>query len=388
MTDGTRGSLRSLREGNRDRLLGLLREHGALHRAELARRAGISRSTVSTIVSELLRDGLIVETDSSGRGGGLTLNPRAGAVVGFDFSADGVSGVLADLGHEVIGEAARSYAPDLPWAECLELGIRLADELLERSGLAWSRVLGVGVGVPGPVDQRTGELAGGARSPGWNGARPTATLTQRLGLPVAVANTAKVGALAEVTWGAARGCRDVIYLKLAAGVSAGLILDGKPFGGVIGAAGGIGHLPVVPDGPLCTCGGRGCLQLYTAVPALLASVQPMCGVLTVEEFLAKAAAGHRPCQRVLYDAASTLGRALGGVCNLLAPELVVVGGELAGAGEPFFTPLREALDRHAVPIVGSELRVVSSELGSRAGALGGVALALRTTGGRIRPPAA
>ncbi|TDE11209.1 ROK family transcriptional regulator [Jiangella asiatica] len=392
MVDTGNGSLRSLRESNRERLLGLLQENGVLHRAELARRAGVSRTTVSTIVADLLDEGIVVEVgddtdryaavDDVERKGsrprtGLSLNPKAGAVIGLDFSADAVVGVVADLGHEVLAEESHDLGAELPWENRLDVGVDLAKTLLARADMPWSRVVGVGLGVPGPVDQRTGEVGASSRSLPWAGAHAASDLSRRLNVPVSMDNTAHLGALAEIAWGVAQGCRNVIYVKISSGLSAGLVVDGRVFGGAIGATGALGHMPVDLDGPVCPCGSRGCLELYAAVPALVAQLQGMSRDLTIGHILSMVDDGHRAARRVLADAAGTLGRVLAGVCNLLNPELVVIGGDLAAAGEHYLAPLESTLLDHALPIVADQLRVVPGQLGDRAGALGAVACVLR-----------
>lgn len=393
MRDVVSGSLKSLREGNRDRLIALLREHGSLHRAELARRAGVSRATVSTIVTELLAEGLVVEPDGEEEGAagtrkrtGLTLNPRAGAVLGLDFSASTVYGVVADLSHEVVAEGARPLDDGLSWMERLDVGVQLSEAMLAEAGIDRQRVLGAGLGLPGPVNVVTGEVGASSRSLRWQGTNPAAQLSKSLGVPVAQDNTAHLGALAEVAWGAARGCQHVIYVKASQGVSAGLVIDGRVFRGALGATGGLGHMSVVPDGLVCSCGSRGCLEMYTAVPAIQEALAPVYGDLTFEEILDLAAQHQRPCLRVLRDAGLALGRGLAGACNLLNPERVVIGGELARAGEAYLDAVREGLEQYALPVATQQLGVAYGELGERAGALGGVALMLREgerTGERV-----
>jgi predicted NBD/HSP70 family sugar kinase len=171
----------------------------------------------------------------------------------------------------------------------------------------------------------------------------------------------------------------VIYVKASTGLSAGLVIDGRVFRGAMGSTGALGHMSVAADGPACPCGSRGCLEMYSAVPAVLAALKPMYGVLTFDQVLEMVDAGNRACVRALRDAAITLGRGLAGVCNLLNPDRVVIGGDLARAGEVFLSPLWDGLEQHALPIATEQLGVVRGELGERAGALGGVALILRET---------
>lgn len=375
--------MRSLRRGNRDRLLGLLRDHGALHRAELARRAGLSRTTVSTIVSELLDEALVVEADESRpdqggrRVGAVSLNPRAGVALGLDVSLTKVRAVVADLGHEVLADGVADLTEDLGWSERLDVSARLAEHLLTGIGLDVDRVVGAGIGVPGPVDRRTGQVAASSNSTVWEGVAAGLEFSRRLHVPVALDNTSHLGSLAEVVWGAGRGCRDVLYLKLATGIGAGLLIDGRVYGGAVGAAGEFGHLTVDESGPVCRCGNRGCLEVYASVPAVLDALRRSHGDLSLDQAIALGRAGDRACGRILADTGRLLGRAVAGVCNLLNPELVVVGGDLAGAGDLLLDPLRASVEQHALAIIAGGLRILPGELGDRAGALGGVALVLR-----------
>ncbi|QOR71099.1 ROK family transcriptional regulator [Ruania alkalisoli] len=385
MTDHVGGSLQSLRESNRERLIALLREHGALHRAELARRAGVSRATVTTIVNELLAGGVVVEGAGSEPANGgptakraaLTLNPEAGVIVGLDFSAGSVTGVIADLSHQVLADGTRALAPQLGWMGRLDVGVELIDEMRADAGVTGRPLAGVGLGIPGPVDWTTGEIGTSSKSLEWAGARPSAQLAERLGVPVRQDNTAHLGALAEAVWGAARGSRHVVYVKVSAGLSAGLVIDGQMCRGALGATGALGHTCAVPDGPLCSCGSRGCLELYAATPAILEAVRPHHPDASFEGVAERAADGDRPCRRALADAATMLGRSLAGVCNLLNPESIIVGGDLTAAGDLVMGPLRTAVTDHALPIATQALSIGWGDLGDRAGAMGGVALMLQ-----------
>ncbi|OZM78864.1 ROK family transcriptional regulator [Pseudonocardia sp. MH-G8] len=386
MTDTSHGSLQSLRQGNRDRVAELLREHGRLHRAELARRTGLSRTTISTIVSGLLADGTISEADGDGDGvapgtgrrkGLLSLNPDLGVVLGVDVSLSTVRVVVADTSHRVLQRGVTGLAGGLGWADRLDQAADLARSLVEAAGRSMVNVVGAGLGVPGPVNQDTGEVAASSNSLEWEGVRAAEELGRRLGVAVALDNTSHLGSLAEVVWGAGQGCRNVLYLKIANGIGAGFLIDGRIFRGAVGAAGEIGHIAVDDSGPACRCGNRGCLEVYTAVPAVLQALRPMYGDLTLSEALRHAEDGDRACRRVLADTGLLLGRTLAGVSNLLNPELVIIGGELAMAGELLLGAVRTSLARHALPIISGTARVVPGQLGDDAGALGGVALVLR-----------
>lgn len=383
----TEGSLQGLRQGNRARLLELLLHHGALHRAELARRAHLSRSTVSTIVADLVAEGLVVESTSNGvtahtgagrPGGLLKLNPAGRLAVGIDISYSTLRVVVADLAHTVLARAQGPTPVDESWMTTLDVGVQLIDRALAEAGAGREQVLGVGLGLPGPVDQTARTVGMSGSSLAWSGVRAEDELAERLGVPVTSDNTSHLGSLAESVWGAGIGCQDLLYLKLSTGVGGGLLVGGRIFRGAVGAAGEIGHMTVDDTGPACRCGNRGCLELYAGVPAVLAALRPVLGDdVTLEVVLGQLRRGNRACQRVIGDVGVTLGRTLAGVCNLLNPRRVVVGGELAGAGEVLLEPLRASLDRHALPIISGALEVVPGVLGGMAGALGGVVAVLR-----------
>jgi predicted NBD/HSP70 family sugar kinase len=197
-------------------------------------------------------------------------------------------------------------------------------------------------------------------------------------MPVALDNTARLAGLAELMWGAGAGVRNAVYVKMSYGIGTGLLFDYRILRGAIGAAGELGHFSVDYDGPVCPCGNRGCLELYASTRAIVAALQPVRGpAVTLQSAIAAARHGDRACARVIADAGRLTGRALANVCNLLNPELVIVGGDLAEAGDILLDPIREAVSAQALSLVSSSLRIVPAKLGSRAGAMGGVALVLR-----------
>lgn len=384
-------ALRGPRRSNRDLLIQLLRENGGLHRAELARRLGLSRSAVSMITAELIGEGLVVgvssavddvatpRTKRAGRAGeALTLNAVAGAALGIDYSPGEVRAVVANLAHDVLGATVERLAPSALWPARLEAGLVAVNRAIEQAGVAPDRFLGVGLGMPDPVDLSTGTVGRSRAGPTWSGVHAADEFASRLGVPVALDNTAHLAGLAEVMWGAGAGARNALYLKMSYGIGAGLLLDYRVFRGAIGAAGEIGHVSVDYEGPACACGNRGCLELYAGTLAILSALRPLRGSdVTLDAAMAAARRGDRACTRVIADAGRRTGQVLANVCNLLNPELIIVGGELSAAGDVLLDPMREELSRYALGLASSCVRVVPAKLGNRAGALGGVALVLR-----------
>jgi predicted NBD/HSP70 family sugar kinase len=182
-----------------------------------------------------------------------------------------------------------------------------------------------------------------------------AELHERLGVPVHVGNDANLGALAEVRGGAGRGADNVVYLMLSSGIGAGLILDGTLFTGHSGMTGELGHVVVDPDGVPCRCGHRGCLETVAGARAV------------------RARAGD---SEALREAGRTVGRVAGAVCNLVNPELVIVGGDLIVAGDALVEGVRAGVHETAIDAVWNDVSVVAAELGDQAELLGAIGLAL------------
>ncbi len=383
------GSLESLRELNRLRVVDELRRSGTASRAELARLTGLSRTTVASVVAELQGSGLVVEPPaeeapaSGGRGRPpvlLRLDPAAGIAVGLDFDHGHVRVALADLSSTVIAEGSAAYDVDHDASGALELAERLVAELLDGAGIDRSRVVGAGVGVAGPFDKRTGRMGSASILPGWSGIEPGVELTRRLGVHARVDNDANLGALGEASYGAGVGLGDVVYVRLGSGIGAGLVLGGRLHSGATGIAGELGHVTVRPEGDVCKCGNRGCLETVAAVGPLLAALGSARGhELTVADLVGLVAEGDIGARRVVHDAGRAVGRVLSDLCNSLNPGAIVVGGELSAAGDPLLDGIRESIDRYALPAAAAAVEVRPGSLGERAELLGALALVIADT---------
>lgn len=373
------------RADGRSRVINTLVRMGPLSRADLARHAGLAPSTVTGLVTTLQDEGLVslgarAATHAPGRPGTLlSLQRSAGLVVGLDFGKRHFTVAIADLSHEMLAEQWVGHEPDLPAGEHIAQARDLVDDALARLGADRSAVVGIAAGIPGPVHQSTGSLGDSTILPGWVDLPAAEALSAAFGRPVHVDNDANIGGLAEWMWGAARGTRHAIYVKLATGIGGGLIVDGTPYTGFGGTAGEIGHIRIEPRGAVCRCGRRGCLEAVTGSALVVSRVQiahPQ--VRTVDDVLALARAGDEHAVGVLAHCGTAVGTALGAVCNVLNPQVVVLGGELAAAGSVLGRPLTEALRAAAVRSAADDVDVRLGELGARAEVLGAVALALRS----------
>jgi len=377
------GSLASLRDRNRLRVVDVLRRRGTASRADIARETGLSRSTVSTIVGAMQRDGLLAERAGAaprGPEGGrppvlLAFQRSVGALAGIELGHDRVRVALADLAYGVLGE--ETLADDIAGdpAAALHAAAVAVDRLIAASGTPRDRVIGVGVALAEPINRETGVVRSDAIAPAWAGFDPAAVLEEELSLPIHLDGDANAGALADFIFGAAQGYDFAAYVRLSATIGIGLVLNGRLFRGAGGAAGELGHVVIDPNGPICRCGNRGCLETFAGGPALLDQLKRSHGDLTVPRLLELAAEGDRGCQRVIFDAGRVVGLALADLCNTVNPDVVVVGGELAAAGDLLLDPLRAAIRQHVVQTTATSVAVVASPLGDRAELMGALALA-------------
>ncbi|MFN8110428.1 MAG: ROK family protein [Thermoleophilia bacterium] len=384
--DPAPGSLEALRESNRARVVAALRD-GSASRAEIARRTGLSRSTVGTVVADLLATGAASEgpQHAPGRGGAgrpsvpISLKPAAGMALGIDLSHDGVRVVLSDLGHRALDEwweetpNADATDPD----EVLAMAADVVRARLAVLGMSAADVAGAACAVPSPIDPHTGVLGNESCIPCLAHVDVGSRLTALLGIAVAAENDANLCALAEHRWGVAPGYRNVVYAKFSRGIGAGLLLDGILYRGRHGSAGELGHTPVIPEGPLCRCGNRGCLEVLAGTEAVLDLVaNHYSGPPTIQSVVTAANAGDTVCRRAFRDVGTLVGTALAAATNLLNPDIIVIGGELVDAWPLMEASVREALDRAAIHRSAADVVISPSTLGRRGEAMGAVSLAV------------
>jgi glucokinase-like ROK family protein len=361
-----------------------LTTQGTTSRAEIARRTGLSASTVSGIVAALQRDGLVTEQtgiDGPGPRGGrpaatIALHRSAGVAVGVDFGKRHLAVAVCDLSHDVLAETWEEMEEDYP----ADLGLGRASELI-RAALADADVtaadaVGLGIGLPGPVHATSGTLGSSTILPGWSGVR-LGDVEQHFELPVYIDNDANLGARAEAAWGAGRGADPFVYLKAATGIGCGLIANGNVLSGVGGTAGEIGHISVQEEGDICRCGSRGCLETVASAPAVCRMLERTLGdALEPEDVIRRARDGDLVCARALADAGRYIGVATATLCNLFNPQRIAVGGSLGTAGDLLLNPMRESLGLRAIPSAAADAEIVQAELGERAELLGALALVL------------
>lgn len=372
--------LARLRRGHEELLLGLLRKHGPLSRGQLGRHSGLSRTTLYDIIAELVAGGAVVvstpDRDPALRRRGrpvetLTLNPEAGQAIGIDFARRAVHVAAINVAHEVIGSASEPHAADLGWDERVDLAERLVGALAGGT-LRLGALSAIGVGVVGPVGAPGEEAvrAGDVGGLPW-------LLGKRFGVPVLVDNNTRLAALAESTWGAAAGDQEVLYLRLSHGVGGGLVVGGSLHRGAYGLSGEFGHVTVDSAGVRCECGGTGCLETVASVGAVLDAYRGAGRHADdLPAFLAALESGDTAALGLLRTVGTQVGTVLAAVCNAIGPGVIVIGGELAEAGDALFGPVEAGLSAHVMPNSRHRVDLRPATLGEAGAALGGIALVL------------
>lgn len=342
---------------------------------------------MSSLVAELLEEGIVVERPDSARpapspSGGrpatlLSLEPSSGGFVGVDFGREIVRVAVANRAGELLVDARSDrleIAHEAPQA--LAVAEAMVSSVLGEAELQPDRIISAGVAVSAPVRADSPDFASGVIFPSWAQINVAEFFGERLGVPVHVGNDANLGALAEATFGAGHGTRNLFYVGLSEGIGGGVIIDGRIYPGQTGAAGELGHIVVNPDGQVCRCGNRGCLATVAGGAALTAALRQIHGPeMTVDDLIALSHDRDPGAARLLADAGEAVGRVLAGMCSLLDPELVIIGGELAPAGKPLLENIRASLERWISPASG-HYPVVLGELGGKAEVLGAIALAM------------
>ncbi len=385
-----------VRKHNTAVILDCLRVHSPVSRADISSKTGLNRSTVSSIVNELVQGGLVRETELRKNKLGrpsipLELSPGGACAIGAEIGVDFVSILLADFVAQPIWRRRVALDPGLEQQSFIE---RAGDLIQEAHNLAISRglrPLGIGLGVPGLVDTLRRELMF-APNLKWSHVPLGTILSQRFNLPVFVENDANAAALGEYYFGAARDVENFVYLSADVGLGGGIVLGGKPFRGSGGYAGEVGHISMDANGEVCGCGRRGCWELMVGPRAIVRQIRATLRngsqsliyelahhdleSITFAQVIQAAEAGDVVARDALRNVGKWLGIGIANLVNTLNPELVVLGGTLALAWHILIPEIQATVQEQALKPSQQVLRIVTSAHGSEACVVGAAALVL------------
>jgi glucokinase-like ROK family protein len=374
------------------RVLRLLRDEGAVSRAELADRLNVPRARLITDLGRLTALGLVREGGLAASRGGrrstlVGLEPSL-RFVGVDLGATSLSVEVADPYLNPLAQHDES----IDIREGPRRVLRRVCEVVEklRADGQLGTMTAIGIGVPGPVSFRGGVPVSPPIMPGWDRFPVRDTLAREFGCPVVVDNDVNIMTLGERHGGVARNVENVLFVKIGTGIGAGIVVHGEVYRGTDGCAGDIGHVQAEAEGPLCPCGNRGCLEAVFggtalardatasarsgASPALAERLRAH-GTLSAVDVAEGAAEGDPVCIELIREGGQRVGTVLAGLVSFFNPGMIVIGGGLAGLGHLLLAEIRSVVYRRSLPLATGNMPVVLSELGWRAGVLGAAVLA-------------
>ncbi len=381
-----------VREINLSIVFNQLWTNAPLSRAQLANVTGLNKTTISSLVHELLIKGVVREAGQRSSGGGrpatlIELNPHAGCMIGVEIGADFISAILTDFRAEI---EWRHYESIESGQDCQATVKRTreilqdATQMADRLGL---HLLGIGVGVPALIDLDSGVVLF-APNLEWRDVPLRDMLAESLPLPILVDNDANLAALGEYYFGAARGVGSFIHIAIGVGLGGGIFLDGQPYRGASGFAGEFGHMTVQDGGPLCKCGNVGCWETLVSNLAVVKQAQSAVEThthsrilemahgqtdrITLPVVMKAAEEGDETALEVLRQTGYYLGVGISNLINAYNPELIVLGGGLSQA-YPFLLPVaEEVVAKRVIAKPAKSTQVVASAYGQDACVLGAV----------------
>ncbi|MDX6316007.1 MAG: hypothetical protein QOF44_5471 [Streptomyces sp.] len=383
---------RDIRTANRYGVLRHIVAESPVSRQELAAATGLSLATVANLVGELLELGLLVEVGFEDSDGGrprglVAVNAEGGALIGVDVAETYIHVELYDLALTVLARAEEELRPgENEPAQVLGHIASAVATVVGEAGIPAERVLGVGVSMPGMVD-REGGVSVFAPNWDWHDVPLLSLLAEHIPYPLHLDNPLRACTIAELWFGAARGCDDAVVVNLGTGVGAGIALGGALHRGVTNSAGEWGHTTLVLDGRLCHCGNHGCVETYVGAPGIMQNLRelaPESPLLHPDDQTATIAAlaqgvadGDPVAVKVVRDTARYLGAAVADLVNLLNPEVIVLSSWVARAlGRPLLDEVREAVARHALRRPLESTRIVLCPIPSNPVSLGAATFAL------------
>ena len=385
-----------VREHNLSSVLRLIHTQSPISRAKLAVITGLNKSTVSSLVDELLSRKLVHETGSNSGGAGrpatlLEMNPQAGLIIGVELGVDFVSVAVTDFLGNILWRRREDANPNEDQDKMINQTLRIVKEAMTAGKKKNTRFIGLGLATPGTVDLKEGVLIF-APNLHWRNVPFGKIFTEHTKLRVFVENDANAAAIAEHLFGTARHCQDFLFVFAGVGIGGGLFLNGRLYRGKNGYAGEIGHSPIMaePSQTVCHCGNRGCWETYANQYSIIQRVQARLEVkrtsiipkliaeqnspITIAIIKQAADAGDREAIDSFTEAGHAMGQGFAGLINIFNPEKIILGGPLSIAGEYLLPGIKETVARHSLPEIDQQAEVLLSPFGADASLIGAIAI--------------
>lgn len=373
-----------VKKGNKSLVLDKIKNNSPISRAAVANQTGLNKGTVSSLVSELLEDHLIYESGPGESSGGrrpvmLLFNKFAGYSIGIDLGVNYLLGVLTDLDGNIYQEKVMSFK-NLSYIEIEEHLFNIIDSLISSAPPSPHGIVGIGVGVPGIVDNNGDVLL--APNLNWTNVNIKTILQKKYNLPVIIENEANAGAYGEKKFGAGKEFENIIYVSAGIGIGVGLILNGSLYKGSNGFSGELGHMTIQVNGSKCRCGNDGCWELYASEQALLNKAglldipRPSDKEADLNNLMTLAENGNKEVITLFEQTGDYLGVGINNIINIFNPQQVIIGNRMASSKKWLMESLNKRVTNQALWFQRSDLQIDFSELSTLSSALGVAAFSI------------
>jgi glucokinase-like ROK family protein len=373
------GDLALIKKINTAIVLDAVVKHAPLSRAQISEKTGLNKATVSSLVQDLIDSHLVIENGPGQSSGGrkpvmLLFNGTAGYAVGIDLGVNYIRGLLVDLEGNVIAEHQSSLKQQHAEQALAQL-MACIEQLIQLAPESPYGVVGIGVGVPGIVDDKGTILF--APNLKWRQVALQEQLEAAFNIPVTIDNEANAGAQGEQKYGAGRGIPNQIYVSVGIGIGTGIILNKELYKGASGFSGELGHLSIEYDGKPCSCGNRGCWELYASENALLERAEQL-GFENLEELLLAATHGDERVISLIRSIGDYLGAGIANIVNVFNPNVVIIGNRMSRAAEWLKPAVQAAVDQRTLPYHREHLQILFAELQDQSAVRGAAYYAIST----------
>jgi N-acetylglucosamine repressor len=390
------GSFQLMKKMNKTLILDLIRQQGPISRAEIAKLTKLTPPTVTNLVRDLLQTGIIVEGERTSSTGGrkaisLLVNPVAYYVIGVDVGISKVVAVVTDLEASIIAKVTTTLV-DEDKSAITDIILQSIKDVIGNSKVNRDNFIGIGIGMHGLVESDTG-TAVFAPNFGLHNVPIKKIIQDELQIPVYLDNDVRAMALGESWFGHGQETKNFVFVNVGMGIGAGIYLNDSVYHGVSQSAGEVGHTTVIEDGPLCSCGNYGCLEVMAAGPGIVnrmikeikrgtyTSITQKVGTelndITAKMIYEEAKAGDELSKQIIKNTGKFLGIGIANLINILNPEKVIIGGGISEAGDLLFEPLVQTVMIRAMEVPAKVVNVYKTNLGENAGVIGAATLVLK-----------